>query len=276
MLIRHKRLFWFGVAFLAVGIAFLVFPPYSAYCESDYSHHKYCAAYEMMISFSAALDAHNGAITSLATIVISAFTATLWWSTHKLWKSQREIENLTATTVKIQGNQIALAKTQHFIINRPRLIVRHFSIKTADHIGHPTLFFENGAKIEGGLAVVNVGGSPATILWSPYCIYASNSGLPANAPYETRAWPQLLLVDQRLDVGESCATAIADTLEMPPHQSGGIEIHRFERGGWRIYVMGMIRYRDDCGAERFMGFCRVHEQDGRFRSVEDPDYEWED
>jgi hypothetical protein len=54
------------------------------------------------------------------------------------------------------------------------------------------------------------------------------------------------------------------------------EIREFDRGDWKIYVMGWIRYRDGAGTERFMGFCRERQANGRFKPVSDPDYEWED
>jgi hypothetical protein len=43
-----------------------------------------------------------------------------------------------------------------------------------------------------------------------------------------------------------------------------------------MYVMGQIRYRDSGGADRFMGFCRERGTDGRFRAVDDADYEYQD
>ena len=58
--------------------------------------------------------------------------------------------------------------------------------------------------------------------------------------------------------------------------TGTIILHRFDIEDWELYVMGMIRYRDEGGAERFMGFCRKWHRDGRFSAVDDPDYEWED
>jgi len=97
-----------------------------------------------------------------------------------------------------------------------------------------------------------------------------------SAPYDSE-FHNLLLPDQTLDVGESRATPIADRIVMePPPDGSDIEVRAFERGGWKIYVMGQIRYKDEGGAERFMGFCRERQTDGRFRAVNDPDYEYED
>jgi hypothetical protein len=139
------------------------------------------------------------------------------------------------------------------------------------------LFFSHGAEIQGGLAVVNVGGSAATIVETRYRIFFSKSGLPAAAPYDTDFRINLLLPDQILEAGESCATPIFDKIVMERPEPGiDVEMRKFERENWEIFVMGQIRYRDDGGAERFMGFCRRRTSDGRFVAVNDPDYEYED
>jgi hypothetical protein len=62
----------------------------------------------------------------------------------------------------------------------------------------------------------------------------------------------------------------------PPPPGADVELRQFERGGWKIYVMGQIQYQDEGGHDRFMGFCRLWGSDGRFHVVEDPDYEYED
>jgi hypothetical protein len=158
----------------------------------------------------------------------------------------------------------------------PKLRVRHVSVVTADHIGHPTIFFSHGAEIRGGLAVVNVGGTKATIIESRYRIYVSKDGLPASAPYDT-AFRNLLLPGQILNIGESCATPIVDKIVMEAPPPGiDVELRAFERDGWKIYVMGQIRYQDEGGHDRFMGFCRVGDGKHGFRAVDDADYEYED
>ena len=87
MLIRRKRLFWFGAGLFVVGFAFLIFPPYSAYCEGHHANDYYCYAYKLAVTLSALVEAHSGAFTALATIAIAWFTLTLKRSTDKLWLS---------------------------------------------------------------------------------------------------------------------------------------------------------------------------------------------
>jgi hypothetical protein len=168
--------------------------------------------------------------------------------------------------------QHAVGRLQFLAAHRPRLRVRHVSIVTAERFGHPTIFFSHGEEIKGGLIVVNIGGTKATIVESRYRIYFSREGLPITAPYD-ETFHNLLLPEQVLDVGESCATPIADQIFMNPNRT---TLRQFERDGWTLYVMGQIRYQDEGGCDRFMGFCREWADDGRFHPVKDPDYEYED
>ncbi len=87
MLIRRKRLFWFGAGLLAVGLTFLILPPYSAYCEEDHTNNYYCSIYELAVALSAFVETYSGAFTALATIAIAWFTLTLKRSTDKLWEA---------------------------------------------------------------------------------------------------------------------------------------------------------------------------------------------
>ncbi|MGA9601900.1 MAG: hypothetical protein WBS22_16905, partial [Methylocystis sp.] len=78
-----------------------------------------------------------------------------------------------------------------------------------------------------------------------------------------------------LDVGRSCEISINDIVEMTS-LADFIKQRQFETEEWQVYVMGEIRYQDEGGADRFMGFCRLRGEDGRFRAVDDPDYEFQD
>jgi hypothetical protein len=180
---------------------------------------------------------------------------------------------ITGLQTDIQKKQHAVGRLEFLATHRPKLRVRHVSVVTADHTGHPTIFFNHGSGVKGGLAVVNVGGTKATIIESRYRIFFSKTGLPVSAPYD-ESFHELLLPEQVLDIGESCAIPIADTIVMDPSKVD--ELRAFENGGWKIYVMGQIRYQDEGGHDRFMGFCRERGSGGRFRAVDDLDYEYED
>ena len=215
---------------------------------------------------------------SRADILRSVKAAEIAAEAAKSQAGTAETQNaIAATQTDILAKQHEIGRLQFLATHRPRLRIRHVNVREGLHIGHPTLFFSHGAEIQGGLAVVNVGGSAATIVDTRYRIFFSKSGLPAAAPYDTDFRINLLLPDQILEAGESCATPIFDKIVMERPEPGiDVEMRKFERENWEIFVMGQIRYRDDGGAERFMGFCRRRTSDGRFVAVNDPDYEYED
>jgi hypothetical protein len=151
--------------------------------------------------------------------------------------------------------------------------IRHVYLVNPEHVLENPIFFED-TEVKGGLVVVNTGGTKAEIVASRYRIITSRTGPPIEAPYE-QSFGILLMQGQKLDVRESCATPISDIIrgqtpardELP--SAFGVE-------DWRVYVMGQIRYKDEGGVERFMGFCRERGADGRFRPIDDADYEYED
>jgi hypothetical protein len=217
------------------------------------------------------IDARHDFVTAAATVVVAFFTFTLWRATNRLWdagerqlslikKNAEDQSKTTAESIRIAGQQTAIlgsqadvqmkqhavGRLQFLATHRPKLRVRHVSVADpALHIGHPTLFYSTGEQVRGGLVVVNVGGSNATIIETRYRIFFSKTGLPITAPYDEDFRTNLLLPNYVMGSGESCATPITDTIIMDAsHPDGTIEIRPFEKGGWTIYVMGQIRYRD--------------------------------
>jgi hypothetical protein len=177
----------------------------------------------------------------------------------------------------LQLKRHAVSRLQFLALHRPRLNVRHVNVEDGSHYGHPTTPFRHKAEINGGLVVVNVGGSKAAIVDTRYRIFCTKSGLPGAAPYYSDFRTNLLLVDQELTAGEACATSFSDRISLAEPPPGiGTPMRQFENEGWVMYIMGQIRYSDEGGADRFMGFCRRRGDDGRFRTVDDPDYEYED
>jgi hypothetical protein len=230
--------------------------------------------------------------------VLAFFTATLWVATRRLARSTAELSAaevansaelrkasdiaekqlaIAAAQVDIQTKQHALARLEFLATHRPRLKVRHINvIDRGKALGIPNMF-DHGHEVRGGLVVVNTGGSNATIIETRYRIFFSKTGLPVEAPYDEDFRPNLLMKDQILLAGGSCATPIVDIIIMERDDPAiGKEMRKFERGGWKIFVMGQIRYRDDAGAERFMGFCQERAGDGKFIPVAEPSYEYQD
>jgi hypothetical protein len=126
------------------------------------------------------------------------------------------------------------------------------------------------------LIVVNAGSTKAKNVESRYRIFCSKDGLPAVAPYD-EDFRSLLIRDQVLDIGESCTIPLKDKIFLtPPKHGADLVVRQFINENWELYVMGQIRYADEGGHERFMGFCRQWTSDGKFTVVNDPDYEYED
>jgi hypothetical protein len=197
------------------------------------------------------------------TLGLLVFTALLWGSTDNLWKAGER--------------QLKLIEAEFVSAHRPRLIVRHVGL-AADHaLAVTTILMGHDADIRGSLSIVNGGATTARIVRATCKIYFSNIGLPVRSPlmYEN---PSVLLEPKTvIKGGESTVIEIWDKVDFGPPDSTGLRnIRQFEDEGWIVYVMGEIRYQDDSGADHFMGFCRERQSNGRFRAVDDPDYEYQD
>lgn len=217
-------------------------------------------------------------------VVVTGYLA---WATLKLWQSGDEMGGIAQKSADIAEKQMLIAGQQTDIIskqhaldrlqflarNRPIIRIRHITVGTGHHIGYPTFFFSHGNEIHGSLVVVNVGGTKAKIVESRYKVYFSAQGLPPTAPYDTD-FQELILADTILGAGESCTVTISEKIFMDPKDAD--RTNQFDTGGWSLYVMGQIRFQDVDGAERFMGFCREWHRAGRFQTVDDPDYEYQD
>jgi hypothetical protein len=117
----NNRNLWFRTALIlfVVGTAFLLIPPYKEYCDNYAADEKYCAAYEMTVAFGSFFDAHNGAVSAIATIFIAAFTWTVRQSTDKLWRAtqrsatiaERALKELEAPFISIKITDTGITRT---------------------------------------------------------------------------------------------------------------------------------------------------------------------
>jgi hypothetical protein len=236
----------------------------------------------------------SAVVSAVAAVVIARFTVVLAGATRGLKtsadeqiaeaKALREIAKTQATISGAQNDvliqQKQIAQMQHLATHRPRLRVRHVYVDDSGIlIGQPGFSFIHGARITGGLVVVNVGGTKARIVDSFYRIYFSKTGLPIKSPLDDRGHRLIGVAGEHkvMEIGESLSVGISDTIVMePPPAPDMVVLRKFEREDWKVYVMGQIQYQDEGGHDRFMGFCRVGDQKSGFRPVDDPDYEYED
>lgn len=181
----------------------------------------------------------------------------------------------------IQQKQHAVGRLQFIAEKRPILRVRHV------RIDHPTPatqsrtpLFQNHTTITGSLVIVNTGGTEARITDSRHRIFWTNVGLPMTAPlYELgKSLPMHRPQDHPIAAGASINFKIEGTEQLP----GIADSIMKGNGNWKLFILGYVRYADLGENERFMGFCREYclpshaGGEGRFRPVDDPDYEYSD
>jgi hypothetical protein len=227
---------------------------------------------------------HDGITTF--TLLLALFTGTLVWVAiieirylRRAETRSGELAGIAQKQMLITERQTDIIEKQHVVTHRPRLRIRHVGIVDSSwRFKRVGLFFDHGQPIEGGLVVVNIGGTKAKIIESYYRVYFSNIGLPKEDPLDDyKRRKELIIKDEVFDVGQSMAIPLNDEISMEPTSpQGQTRLRRFEEEGWQIYIMGRIRYQDEGGNDRFMGFCRISDGKSRFRVVDDPDYEYED
>lgn len=93
MFSKKSRWISTSIALFVVGLAFLIFPPYGQYCDTQQANNYYCAAYSVTVTLGEWVDAHNGALTAIFTIVLAVSTIFLWWATKGLYEAgEKQLE----------------------------------------------------------------------------------------------------------------------------------------------------------------------------------------
>jgi hypothetical protein len=276
-----KQAAYFSTFFIFFAGTFILaertFSPVFQCCiEQDKNTHGAAAAEKNPSAFGTAIsaysrcsgefiEAHNGGITALATIIIAAFTGTLWLSTNQ--------------QARLTRKSIELARKEFVCSQRPRLRVRNIIVS------HPPKFprkaspiFTTGKHLKCEFFVSNIGGTPAEITESLAMIFQSSCGLPMRRPYEGRNG-NLLVPLGSLAPGQSAPLGF---LSEEAIGNGAETIGTKVISAVRLFVMGWIEYRDDIGIVRKTAFCREFKRGppdwdfGRFRRVGNRDYEHEE
>lgn len=195
----------------------------------------------------------NGAITALATLVIAAFTATLWGATT---------------------GQLELLRDEFNSTHRPKIRLKHIWL---------TKDIQPNDFIEVELNVVNIGNTPATLTEMKFAtvILPIGVSLPAiPAFYSSQAIP----LRGELPSGITLRISnISNNYKVSANERNSI-LKRLQK----LYCVGYINYFDRKGRLRCTSFCRCFDPPrppynnfsikdyGRFRLVNDPDYEYKD
>jgi hypothetical protein len=93
-------------AWVQVGIESSLIPARGEICEQDQqTKQKHCTTNHIALvaiwHLGELIENHEGAITAIGTLFIGAFTATLWWSTRRLWDEARIARRLALRSVRI-------------------------------------------------------------------------------------------------------------------------------------------------------------------------------
>jgi hypothetical protein len=211
-------------------------------------------------------DGHGEAVTAVFTIVLAAFTGTLWWSTNGM---------LRATNQSIHIANMEFAST-----HRPILRLKHIWFATADgqqFHGH----IQSETPITVRLDIVNVGAIAANVTLINFVtiVLAAGLRLPQRPPYNEPGITQFP-VNVRLESGITLTHAVSDGKVLST-----TDILAIRKGEARLYFVGTIEYWDDARRPRGTAFCRYLKFDrtparpadtGRFEIEKDPDYEYQD
>jgi hypothetical protein len=179
------------------------------------------------------------------------YEAWLAWSTVAL-------VGFTAVLAAVSIWQGRLARKEFISTFRPRLNIR----------GVAKVKREGENVVE--YTISNSGGSPAIIIDTRIALIFKAKG----QPIPTRPFEGITDVTGKisLEAGESrdfdWKESSEDlTMEMADAFSAESD----------LLILGLLVYRDKLGTERRSAFCRMHDQQtGRFRTLEDPDYEYAD
>jgi hypothetical protein len=186
-------------------------------------------------------DAHSGGITALASILIAAFTATLW------------ITN---------GRQLRLARDEFNATHRPKIIVRNFQIGDDD--------FRAGKPVTPLFIAQNIGDSPGRIIEVRSGVIAldSNAKLPTNLSF-----PFKEPFDVRLASGERELFPANVGINAGDHGSVMFS-EGFSEGSSALHCLGVVVYLDAQNTRRETGFCRRYfPKEERWETVES-EYEY--
>jgi hypothetical protein len=197
--------------------------------------------------------------TAVATVVIAAFTIVLAvGGSIQAWLTRQAI---------------SLAREEFISGQRPKIVIRQIVIwqstvqKTISD-GEFVPFIAD-ERFCGHLDLANIGATTATVEFFCGIFHCRESPLPMVPPYNKleidRQDPLVILkAGERRTLGGLYGTPL--TMDI---------VFRISIGTARLYAMGWVRYTDDRKVARETRFCRLWDRfEHRFRSIDDPDYEY--
>ena len=203
----RSRTFLVGVSFALVMIALFavlgVISPSYQKCVTNYDHNTLhqivLIGYDLNLLLTcegAFIDENNNTITALATVVIAAFTGTLWYA--------------TTAQGRLTRSSIDLARDEFNATHRPEIRLKHLWIASADG-QHFFGRIESGRPITIRIDIVNVGDTYAFIQLINFVVLIIPVGtrLPQRPPYNEPGIPQHHINGFQLERGITFTYAIA-------------------------------------------------------------------
>ena len=175
--------------------------------------------------------------------------------------------------------QYGLQRLQFLAEHRPRIKIRSVGLSKAP--GDWPI--EEAKPIVGSLVIWNDGASDAVILETQYMFLMSHQGLPMVPPLDSGQAKHLIVETPHTLIGHGSLLVPIEWGRQGPRGAA------IRTGSEVLYLFGAIRYHggdinmaDGTMRERWMGFCRRYVLpefmggDGRFISIDNPDYEYSD
>jgi hypothetical protein len=192
------------------------------------------------------VDTHRGGLTALASLVIAAFTGTLWIATSR--QGQLTFDSLD------------LARKEFISTHRPRVIVRFIQGPSHNAEGHEVIF----------VTVVNVGANPAIIEAIGGDLARRNKKgewvSPGLSATPKTIHPVRLISGQRhtFTVTANKPNTDAEIAADPPDEH-------------ELCAVGAVNYRDGNRVFRETGFFRIYDESSkRFIAPKDSEFEYQD
>ncbi len=181
-----------------------------------------------------------------AIALMAIFTASVWWSTRRLWKAGER--------------QIRLAREEFNATHRPRASVRRMG---TDLIPNEPIKIEFTIVNSGDTAITGFSCN-TTILYLKGV--GAIHGVPTFDPNTTST------SDALLQIGEGKKIQVLEVASLDPKQHKDIT-----SGSEILHLIGYVVYRDKVGTTRRTGFFRYYDRERkRFRVIDDPEYEYQD
>jgi hypothetical protein len=234
----------FLACIVAVFAVSFLFPPGYEICHTNrYAHLRECSQYHFgpfaLAWLAEQVDEHNGFVTAVATIIMAAFTGTLWLVTDR---------------------SVRLARAEFNLTHRPKIIVKSFQMMGDGElkVGEVPSWIFLGQ---------NIGDSPAKVIQvrSGTIVLKAKEKIPTDISFSFHE--------------DIAITLVSREKELFPGNGGspleGNQAMEIFAGSHVLLCMGVLVYTDEDGIQRETGFCRRYRSREReWDTITESEYEY--